>query len=118
MKPDPRKLWAAAIVLVGACSIAALTRCRTRSAASYAEARAVVDRHCVACHSENTTVPAFPIAAAGVLLDTADQMRLYAARIQERTVVRRDMPLLNKTGMTDEERALLDRWIEAGARGP
>jgi uncharacterized membrane protein len=27
----------------------------------------------------------------------------------------RDLPLLNKTGMTDGERELLRRWVEQGA---
>jgi uncharacterized membrane protein len=30
-------------------------------------------------------------------------------------VISKTMPFGNKTGMTDEERALLGRWIEQGA---
>lgn len=79
-------------------------------AVSYAEVREIVERHCVPCHSEETTVPAFPVAAGGVKLDTAEQTRGLAPRIRERVAVKRDMPLLNKTNMTDAERAVLERW--------
>jgi uncharacterized membrane protein len=82
----------------------------------YAEARALVDRHCVPCHSERPTVPAFPIAPNGLELDTAEQMHQNAEGIKQRTVVDKTMPLLNKTGMTDPEREILRRWIDAGAK--
>jgi len=86
-------------------------------APSYAEARAVVESHCVSCHSEHPTIPAFPIAPSGVLLDTSSQMQQYAERIRVRTVLDRTMPLLNKTGMTEDERSVLARWVEHGAKG-
>jgi uncharacterized membrane protein len=85
---------------------------------TYAEAREIVERHCVSCHSEETTVPAFPVAAGGVKLDTAEQMGGLAPRIRERVAVKRDMPLLNKTNMTDDERAVLERWALGGAAAP
>jgi uncharacterized membrane protein len=37
-----------------------------------------------------------------------------AARIKERAVVLKTMPFGNKTGMTEEERALLGAWVEQG----
>jgi len=36
--------------------------------------------------------------------------------IRTRVVLLRNMPLANKTGMTDEERELLGRWLAQGAR--
>jgi uncharacterized membrane protein len=87
-------------------------------APSYAEARAVVEGHCVSCHSEHPTIPAFPIAPGGVLLDTSTQMQQYAERIRVRTALDRTMPLLNKTGMTEDERNLLAGWVENGAQAP
>jgi uncharacterized membrane protein len=84
----------------------------------YILARAVVDRHCVGCHSERPTVPAFPIAAGGLALDTVQLMQRYATRIKVRVVQQRDMPLLNKSDMTDDERGLLGAWVDAGAIGP
>jgi uncharacterized membrane protein len=40
---------------------------------------------------------------------------MHAARINERAVVTRTMPPANKTGITDDERAIIGRWIAAGA---
>jgi uncharacterized membrane protein len=103
----------AALVAAGAgCGRGAAQR---QPGASYAEARQVIDKHCVSCHSDQPTVPAFPIAPNGVVFDTADQMRLHASSIKARTVVDKTMPLLNKTGMTDAEREVLRRWIDGGA---
>jgi uncharacterized membrane protein len=106
---------AAPFVAGGGC---ARGRDGARPAASYAEARAVIDRHCVSCHSARPTVPAFPIAPNGLELDTAEQMRRHALLIKQRTVVDKSMPLLNRTGMTEAERELLDSWIDAGAEAP
>jgi uncharacterized membrane protein len=84
----------------------------------YAEARTVVNRRCIACHSEQPTHRAFPIAPQGVMLDTALQMKQYARRIEARVAVERTMPLANMSGMTDEERRVLGRWVETGAKVP
>ena len=84
----------------------------------YAEARTVVNRRCIECHSERPTSQAFPIAPKGVLLDTALQMKQYAPRIEARVVVERTMPLANMSGMTDDERRVLGRWVETGAKIP
>jgi uncharacterized membrane protein len=85
---------------------------------AYAEARGVVNRRCVECHSEQPTNRAFPIAPKGVKLDTARQMKQYAQRIEARVTVERTMPLANMSDMTDEERRILGRWVEAGAKVP
>jgi uncharacterized membrane protein len=104
---------AAVIVLVAVIGAA----CR-REGPPYSAARAVVDRHCVGCHSERPTVPAFPIAAGGLVLDTVELMQQNAARIRLRVVQQRNMPLLNRSEMTDAERALLGAWVDSGAVGP
>jgi uncharacterized membrane protein len=98
------------VVVVGAA--------RRRVGPPYSAVRAVVDRHCVGCHSEQPNVPAFPIAAAGLSFDTAEQLQRHAERIKERVVRQRNMPLLNKTEMTDGERVLLGAWVDSGASGP
>lgn len=83
--------------------------------ASYAAARQVVERHCLSCHSRKNSEVAFPIAPAGVVFDTPDDMRRFSQRIRARAAIERTMPLLNKTGMSDDERELLGRWVEQGA---
>jgi len=87
-----------------------------REAPPYSEARRVVDRHCIGCHSEHPTVPAFPIAPGGVVFDTPADMVKYSERIRIRVAVEQTMPLMNKTGMTDSERSLLAGWVASGAR--
>ena len=61
---------------------------------------------------------AFPIAAGGLALDTAELMQRHAARIKLRVVQQRDMPLLNKSAMSEDERAVIGAWVDAGAIGP
>jgi uncharacterized membrane protein len=92
--------------------------CGGRRPVAYAEARAVVNRRCVECHSERPTNRAFPVAPRGVMLDTALQMRQYADRIEASVAVERTMPLANLSGMTEEERRVLSGWVQAGARVP
>lgn len=87
-------------------------------APSYAEARAIIDRRCVPCHSARPRIAAFPIAAGGLELDRASDLQRHAERIKVRAVTDKTMPLLNKTGMTEAERVLLARWIDAGAHLP
>jgi uncharacterized membrane protein len=63
-------------------------------------------------------VAAFPIAAGGLALDTVQPLQRHAAAIKQRVVQQRDMPLLNKSEMSDDDRALLGAWVDAGAMGP
>ena len=85
---------------------------------TFAEARHIIDRRCAACHSAQPADAAIGAAPGGVMFDTPEQIVAYAARIRERAVITRTMPAGNKTGITEEERALLGRWIEQGARQP
>jgi uncharacterized membrane protein len=105
------------LLLVGVVAAAGSTACTKRSV-GYAQARTVVNRRCIECHSEKPTNRAFPIAPKGVMLDTAVQMKQYARRIEARVVVERTMPLANMSGMTDQERQVLGRWVETGAKVP
>ena len=101
------------------CVVAAtgFTSCDMRPV-RYAEARKVVDRRCVECHSAKPTSRAFPIAPQAVMLDTPLEMQRYAPRIKATVVVERTMPLANLSGMTEDERQVLGRWVETGAKVP
>ena len=107
----------AVLLLIGLVAAAGFISCGKRTV-SYAEARAVVNRRCVECHSEKPTSHAFPVAPQAVMLDTALEMQTYAQRIQASVTVERTMPLANMTGMTDDERRVLARWVETGREGP
>jgi uncharacterized membrane protein len=73
----------------------------------------IVQARCIICHSVNATHPTAPAAAAVKFDDTRD-IQIWAPRIFERVVVTKTMPLANLTGMTDEERAAIQRWYAAG----
>jgi uncharacterized membrane protein len=46
-----------------------------------------------------------------VVLDSWDDITRYAPQLVRRTTVTKDMPFLNKTGMTEEERAEIATWF-------
>jgi uncharacterized membrane protein len=49
------------------------------------------------------------------MLENIAQMRQWAPRIKARSIDSHDMPFMNKTNMTDTERAVVAQWIAAGA---
>jgi len=55
-------------------------------------------------------------APKGIVLETPTQIAANAAAIRQQAVQSRAMPLGNLTQMTDDERARLGAWIDAGAR--
>ena len=55
-------------------------------------------------------LPGLAEAPKGVKLDTPERIEAQRVTIRQQTVLSRAMPPGNLTGMTDEERALLDRW--------
>ena len=75
----------------------------------------VLDTRCVSCHAEKPSFQGLPEAPKGVKLDTPERVRAQALKIHQQTVLSKAMPPGNLTGMTDEERALLDRWYRSGA---
>jgi len=77
--------------------------------------RSVVAQRCLPCHSQYQSDRTFGPAPAGVTFDTPETIARLAERIRVRAVETRTMPPANKTGMTEEERALLARWIQVGA---
>lgn len=83
---------------------------------SFREVRAVVVARCSVCHSAQPSHPLFDAPPAGMAFDTPGEIRARADRIHQTTVATRMMPLGNFTGMTEEERALLGRWIREGAQ--
>ncbi len=75
------------------------------------EAQTIVGKHCVMCHSRNPSHPAFKEPPKNVALDNIPEMRRFAQQIYMQTVQNRAMPLGNQTGMTDDERDALGRWV-------
>jgi uncharacterized membrane protein len=71
----------------------------------------LLHERCAPCHSEHPTIESNPPAPAPVRFDTPAQIAFWRERIKARAVVTRTMPLNNRTGMTEEERDTLARWL-------
>jgi uncharacterized membrane protein len=82
----------------------------------YATVKTIMEARCLSCHAKMPTNPSFAAPPAGVVFDTPADVVFQKDRILVRAVETKTMPLGNMTGMTDEERALLGRWIAEGAR--
>jgi uncharacterized membrane protein len=82
----------------------------------FARVQAMIDTHCVSCHSPRPTHRGFTAPPNGAAFDTPDHIRKYAPRIFDMAVASHAMPLGNETGLTDAERAELGAWVKAGAR--
>jgi uncharacterized membrane protein len=87
----------------------------TATGMPFAQVQDIVNRRCVSCHAAHPTQPGFASAPAGVMLDDAHGVKQNAARVYQQAVQLKAMPLANLTGMTDDERARLAQWFEAGA---
>jgi uncharacterized membrane protein len=79
-----------------------------KAPAGYDDVRAVIDRRCAMCHSD-------AVQQKGVSLQTPELVKQHAQQVYQQAVVLKLMPFNNATQMTDDERALVKRWYEAGA---
>ena len=80
---------------------------------SDAEALAIMQKHCVSCHAVKPTHESFQEAPKNVTLETIADLKKYAQLIDVQTVQNRAMPLGNQSGMTEDERNALGRWVRA-----
>lgn len=80
------------------------------------QVKMIINERCSACHSKKNSDPIFTMAQGGVILDSLDDMKRWAPRIQARAIDAKDMPFINKTKMTEQERSYLATWIAKGAR--
>jgi uncharacterized membrane protein len=115
-----RTVWAipvTAAVAVVALAIAIRpdesTPAQGATAVPFARVASIVKQRCAPCHSAHPANPSFQTAPLGIELDTPEQIRAQADAIEQVAVLSRAMPLNNVTGMTDQERELLGRWIRS-----
>jgi uncharacterized membrane protein len=99
-------------VVAAAALIAPKPQGRTESV-SFADVKRVIDTRCVSCHAEKPSFQGIAEAPKGVKLDAPERIRPLALQIHQQAVLSKAMPPGNLTGMTEEERALLDRWYRA-----
>ncbi|MBV8622899.1 MAG: urate hydroxylase PuuD [Herbaspirillum sp.] len=86
------------------------------AAPDFTRIQAIITQRCATCHSDKPTQAGFATAPAGMMLQTSDLIHQHAARVFQRAVQTKDMPLANMTQMTDEERAEVAAWFQAGAK--
>jgi len=82
----------------------------------FAKVQTVMETRCASCHAQNPTQPGFSTAPKGIVLESVDDIVNQAQTIHQQTVVTKAMPIGNLTQITDEERALIDQWFQAGAK--
>jgi uncharacterized membrane protein len=75
---------------------------------AFAEVKALIDQKCALCHNAQ-------VQQKNVALHTPQLIKQHAQGIYQQVSVLKLMPLNNATQITDDERALVKRWFEAGA---
>ena len=116
-QPQVLALGALVFVLVALANEAARPKPPTTDLVpTYAAVRAIVDKHCIMCHSATPTHKGIPMAPAGAMFDTPEGLQKHAEKIYTRAVATTSMPQGNEAGMTQAERASLGAWIKAGAK--
>ena len=88
---------------------------RSEKQVAFSEVKKVLDTRCITCHADKPSFQGFAEAPKGVKLDTPERVRAQALQIHQQTVLSRAMPPGNLTGLTEEERSLIDRWYRSGA---
>jgi uncharacterized membrane protein len=78
---------------------------------TYQQIDAIVQNRCQRCHSTHPTDDVFKTPPKDLVLETEEQVRKHAQLIHLFAVVTKTMPQGNKTGMTEDERETLDRWL-------
>jgi uncharacterized membrane protein len=77
-------------------------------APAMAEVKAVMEQRCTLCHNAQ-------VQQKNVALHTPELIKQHAQNVYQQVVVLKLMPMNNATQITDAERALIQRWFEAGA---
>ena len=76
--------------------------------ASFAEVKSVIAQRCLMCHNAQ-------VQNKGIALHTSDLVKQHAQAVYQQVVVLKLMPFNNATQITEDERAVIKRWFEAGA---
>ena len=83
------------------------------AAVTNSEVLAITLKHCVMCHAVKPTHESFQEPPKNVTLENVADLKKYAELIYVQTVQNKAMPLGNQTGMTEDERSALGRWLKA-----
>jgi uncharacterized membrane protein len=75
---------------------------------AFAQVKAVIDQRCTLCHNAQ-------VQQKNVALHTPELIKQHAQNVYQQVAVLKLMPMNNATQITDDERALIKRWFDAGA---
>jgi uncharacterized membrane protein len=84
------------------------------AAVDVGQVQKIVEARCVQCHAAKPSL--MPTPAKGIMLESPEAIRSHAQAIYQQVVVAKAMPLGNMTNITDDERATIAKWFEAGAK--
>jgi uncharacterized membrane protein len=88
-----------------------LSEIQKQSTVSDQQAMQIIEQRCSACHSDNNTDDIFKTAQAGIVFSDIASIKQWGPRIKARVIDAKDMPFMNKTNMTEEERMHLAIWL-------
>ena len=75
----------------------------------YKKVTKIIENRCYQCHGAQ-------VQMKNVRLDSPALVKQHAQSVYQQVVVTKIMPMNNSTGITDDERAQLKQWFEAGAK--
>lgn len=117
-----KAVWILPVAVTGMIALAILTAPKTKSVckegapASFAEVKEIIAKRCVQCHSANPTDDVLKIAPNSIAFDEPESIIKFSERILARAVTTKTMPQANKTNMTQQERDVIQCWVENGAK--
>ena len=86
------------------------------AASGFVRVQGIINQRCATCHSAQPTQPGFATAPAGIMLQSPELIHQNAAKIYQQAVQLKAMPIGNLTKITEDERAAIGAWYEAGAK--
>lgn len=105
----------AAIALIALVIVTAPSKRNSGPPVKFSEVQPIIQNRCNQCHATNPTDDEQKVPPNGIVFETPEQIAKMSERIMFRVVQTKTMPQANKTGITDEERSIIGRWIEQGA---
>ena len=88
-----------------------LTPMQQQQVVTDTQVKQIIAQRCGSCHSETPSDAIFTIAPAGLIFSNISTIKQWGPRIKARVIDARDMPFMNKTGMTEQERSQLASWL-------
>ncbi len=87
-----------------------------REKVSFVEVTSIIRNRCTVCHAKSPTDEVWKVAPKGIQFDNSEQIYNYRNKIYQQTVLSKNMPFNNnQTGITQEERDMINCWINQGA---